>query len=136
MRSKLYAQWYLLQIRSLLPRTWKQKKMVLSRVEQCVRDYVTEYPNIKYRGIVRRFGTPRQIAVSCVEEMGTDEVLHAMDVKKTLVRIVLAALALMVCIFLVSRIIICVDAHKDINGYGVIGEVEIISETVYEEGAN
>ena len=107
-------------MREELPGNRRQKKQILSRVEASVRDFVTENPNVDYAAIEQRFGTPPQIAASCIEEMDAQELTLQLRIRKTIVRIV-AVTAL-------------IRHVKAMNGYLIVGEAEIISSTEYTEG--
>ena len=125
---------YLWKVRRELPGSRKQKKQILARVESSVRDFVTENPDADYAAIAQRFGTPQQIAASCIEEMDAQELTLQLRIRKTIVRIV-AVTALVVVLLWAGVVVTALIRHvKAMNGYLIVGEAEIISSTEYTEG--
>lgn len=125
---------YLWKVRRELPGSGKQKEQILSRVESSVRDFVTENPNADYAAIEQRFGTPQQIAASCIEEMDAQELTLQLRIRKTIVRIV-AATALVLVLLWAGVVVTTLIRHvKAMNGYLIVGEAEVIDRTEYTEG--
>lgn len=125
---------YLWEVREELPGSGKQKEQILSRVESSVRDFVTENPNADYAAIEQRFGTPQQIAASCIEEMDAQELTLQLRIRKTIVRIV-AATALVLVLLWAGVVVTALIRHvKAMNGYLIVGEAEVIDRTEYTEG--
>lgn len=125
---------YLWEVREELPGNRRQKKQILSRVEASVRDFVTENPNVDYAAIEQRFGTPQQIAASCIEEMDAQELTLQLRIRKTIVRIV-AATALVLALLWAGVVVTALIRHvKAMNGYLIVGEAEVIDRTEYTEG--
>ncbi len=125
---------YLWKVRGELPGNSRQKKQILSRVESSVRDFVTENPHADYAAITQRFGTPQQIAASCIEEMDAQELTLQLRIRKTIVRIV-AATALVLVLLWAGVVVTALIRHvKAMNGYLIVGEAEVIDRTEYTEG--
>ena len=125
---------YLWKVRGELPGNRRQKKQILSRGESSVRDFVTENPNADYAAIEQRFGTPQQIAASCIEEMDAQELTLQLRIRKTIVRIV-AATALVLVLLWAGVVVTALIRHvKAMNGYLIVGEAEVIDRTEYTEG--
>lgn len=124
---------YLWKVRGELPGNRRQKKQILSRVESSVRDFATENPHADYAAITQRFGTPQQIAASCIEEMDAQELTLQLRIRKTIVRIV-AATALVLVLLWAGVVVTALIRHiKDMDGYLIVGEAEVISRTDYPE---
>lgn len=124
---------YLWEVREELPGNRRQKKQILSRVESSVRDFATENPHADYAAITQRFGTPQQIAASCIEEMDAQELTLQLRIRKTIVRIV-AATALVLVLLWAGVVVTALIRHiKDMDGYLIVGEAEVISRTDYPE---
>ena len=125
---------YLWKVRGELPGNRRQKKQILSRVESSVQDFVTENPHADYAAITQRFGTPQQIAASCIEEMDAQELTLQLRIRKTIVRIV-AATALVLVLLWAGVVVTALIRHvKAMNGYLIVGEAEVIDRTEYTEG--
>lgn len=125
---------YLWKVRGELPGNRRQKKQILSRVESSVQDFVIENPHADYAAITQRFGTPQQIAASCIEEMDAQELTLQLRIRKTIVRIV-AATALVLVLLWAGVVVTALIRHvKAMNGYLIVGEAEVIDRTEYTEG--
>lgn len=125
---------YLWEVREELPGNRRQKKQILSRVESSVRDFVTENPNADYAAIEQRFGTPQQIAASCIEEMDAQELTLQLRIRKTIVRIVAATALVLVLLWAGVVVTALIRNVKAMNGYLIVGEAEVIDRTEYTEG--
>lgn len=125
---------YLWEVREELPGNRRQKKQILSRVESSVQDFVIENPHVEdYATITQRFGTPQQIAASYIEEMSTPELTQQLRIRKTIVRIV-AVTALALVLLWAGVVLTALIRHiKDMDGYLIVGEAEVISRTDYPE---
>lgn len=103
-------------------------------MESSVRDFVTENPHADYAAITQRFGTPQQIAASCIEEMDAQKLTLQLRIRKTIVRIV-AATALVLVLLWAGVVVTALIRHvKAMNGYLIVGEAEVIDRTEYTEG--
>lgn len=120
---------YLRETRGWLPCSGKLKREILKRIESTVREYVMDTPNVSYEGLTERFGVPQQIAATYVEEMGTDELLRDLRIRRRIVRAVTAAALAVVILWAGFIGAAYVDHRKDVNGYLVIGEIIEIEET-------
>lgn len=69
-------------------------------MEISVRAYASDVAYVDYNAIVARFGTPQQIAESCVMEMETSELLHGIELQKNLLRIVFLSAAIMIALWI------------------------------------
>ena len=135
MLNAISVRWYLWRIRRELPGSRKQKKEILSRVEQSVRDYVSENPGTDYKKITARFGTPQQIAESCIAEMETSEIREELKFGWRVRNMILAGVTLAVLIWFGFVALAYYDMFKYQNGYAVV-EIEEIEQIEYTEGGN
>lgn len=135
MALNVHLMRYLWEVRGELPGSRKQRKQILSRVESSVRDFVTEHPGADYAAIAQRFGTPQQIAMSYIEEMGAPELRRELRIKKRIVCIAGATALAVVLLWAGFVLAVFIDSHKSINGYGRYGEVTVI-ESIENEGVD
>lgn len=104
----------------------------MERMEESVWDYVNEHPNADYSAIVIRFGTPQQIAASCVAEMDEPELTKQLRARREIVGIV-GVTALTVVLLWAGVVLTALAKHSgDVNGYFVERIVEV--ERVTSEG--
>ena len=73
---------YYRSIKSWLPGSAKQNKLILTKIQEDIAAYAEENPDTGADEIKQRFGTPQQIAAACVDEMGMGELLHQLRVRK------------------------------------------------------
>ena len=103
-------------------------------MESSVRDFVTENPHADYAAIEQRFGSPQQIAASCIEEMDAQELTLQLRIRKTIVHIV-AVTALVLVLLWAGVVVTALIRHvKAMNGYLIVGEAEVIDIAEYTEG--
>lgn len=125
MWKELHIRRYLWEVSRELPGSRKQKKKILSRVENSVREFASEQPGVDYADIVKWFGPPEKIAESYVTEMDAAEVLQGIRYRKDILFVLLVAVA----VILTARIAFVAKAYndyeKDINGYAVVEVIEI-----------
>lgn len=117
---------YLWEISGWLPCSGKLKRGILDRIENTVLEYLIENPEASYEDLTERFGVPQQIAATYVEEMGTNELLRDLRIRRRIVRAVTAAALSVVILWAGLVIASYVDHRRDVNGYLVVGEVTVI----------
>ena len=117
---------YLWEIRGWLPCSGKLKRGILDRIENTVLEYLIENPEASYEDLTERFGVPQQIAATYVEEMGTNELLRDLRIRRRIVRAVTAAALSVVILWAGLVIASYVDHRRDVNGYLGVGEVTVI----------
>lgn len=124
MMGKLHLLRYLLAVYRELPGSWKQKIKILRGLKHCILDYVSDSGDITYDKLLKRFGKPKQVAFTYVNEMETDELIQEIKVSKKIVNIVLATAVIMVLIWTVKTAISYIDHVKDANGYAIVEIIE------------
>ena len=80
-RNRQLKQYYR-AIRDWLPGSAKQNKLIFEKICDRIDAYAEENPEAGVDEIKQRFGTPRQIAAACVDEMGTEELLDHLRTRK------------------------------------------------------
>lgn len=102
-------------------------------MEDSVRAYATENPRLTYAAIVARFGEPRAVAESCVEEMETAELVKNLRVRRKVVSIVAAA-ALAIVILWLGVVSIAWAEHRDHDGGYFEEKIINVTNIPNEEG--
>ena len=80
---------FLRRVRRLLPCTRKVRRKIMIDVEGGLREYVARSPNADMETITARFGSPEEIAAASVENFGTAEILLALRLRRSIMRILL-----------------------------------------------
>lgn len=108
---------YIKEIRKGIPCGGMQKKRVVERVKVSIREYVTKTPNPSYNDLLLRFGSPEEIAVSCVEEQEANELIHNLQIRRKIVMII-ASLAFVI-ILVWGIVVACAycENRSDNDGY-------------------
>ena len=108
---------YLRRVRGWLPCTRRMKNDIMARIEESLLSWSQDNPNCTYPDIEARFGKPEKIAAVYVENVGAEELLHNLHVKKKIVTAVTAVAVIIALIWAVSVAIVTVDAMLDTH-YG------------------
>lgn len=113
---------YLQEIRGWLPCSRKLKNAILERIRNTVREYLTDNPESSYEELMERFGSPQQIAATYVEDMGTDELLRDLRIRRRIIGAVAATAIAVVALWVGFITAAYVDHVNDVNGYLAVGE--------------
>lgn len=92
-RGKKLKKYYR-RISQLLPCSRKQKKAILSRIQETVNNTVSEDPEISFEQLRVQFGAPETVAASYVENAGTAEILKSLHIRRRILRVVIATAVL------------------------------------------
>lgn len=111
------VQRYLREIKADIPCTGKRKRDILNRINEIIGGYLEENTNPSYDELTARFGTPRQIVTSCLEEMDAGELIQKLKIKRKIVGIVAAAAVAVVVLWAAVVSIIYIGHKKDGDGY-------------------
>lgn len=90
-----------------------------------IRDYVSEGATVRYEGLVNRFGDPKQIAATYVDEMEVGELLETLKSNRKILFTVGAAIAAAVILWTGWIVVSYMDHVKDVNGYAVVEIIEV-----------
>lgn len=116
---------YYRQIKSWIPCAYTQKKDMLNRIRHTVEVYVEDHPDVLFSEVQAHFGTPQQIAATYVEEMGTQELLYGLRVKKRIVRVLMFCAVIAIAIWLSTAIVATIDTINAQNGYLEVGGIVV-----------
>ena len=97
-------------------------------------DYVSDESRASYKQLVERFGEPKQIALTYVNEMETGELVEEIRISKKAVGIITVTAAVMVLLWTVRLVISYTDHEKDVNGYAVVEIIEVERKLIDEGG--
>lgn len=84
---------YLRKVRSYLPCSRRERKQIMAQITYSVKAFIAQEPEAGYEQLCARFGAPEVIAASCVENMGTAELLRSLRIRRRIVAIVAAVMA-------------------------------------------
>ena len=107
---------YLRKVRRALPIPGKTKRALVQQIRESIYEQTGEAAALDEAALVEKFGTPRQIVESYVENMSVSEFMDDMCVRRKVIRIVLAA----VLVVFVIRTLVVGGAwlNHRINGSG------------------
>ena len=123
---------YLREIQESLPCTGKAKRGITRKINGMIDNAILEEPDLTYEMLVKRFGTPQQIAASCVDEMETPELLKKLRIKKKIIAVVCATAAIILAIWVGVVTTATLDHYSEMNGY--FEEYIIITEDNPDNG--
>ena len=104
---------YCRAVKSWLPCDAKQKRRILEKIRLDVAGYLEESPDADIAAIQARFGTPQTIASAYVDDMDTAQLLHGLRVRKRIVTIVAAAMAVILLTWALAVSWAVFDAKKN-----------------------
>ncbi len=87
-RWKFAMRRYLWQVESWLPCSFKMKRSILGKIRGQIQAFCQENPNADLAALVARFGEPRQIAGTYVDELDRDRLLKDLRIRRRIVGIV------------------------------------------------
>lgn len=110
---------YCREIRKWLPCSQKLKKRIISEISDNVAHYLSDAPTATYSDIEQRFGTPKQIAVTYINEMDTADLLENLRIKRKVSTAIIGTCLLLVAIWALAVSIALIDAVLTTHGYYV-----------------
>ena len=110
---------YCREIRKWLPCSWNLKKRIISEISDNVAHYLSDAPTATYSDIEQRFGTPKQIATTYINEMDTSDLLENLRVKRKITTAIIGTCIALIAIWGIAVTIALLDAIITTHGYGV-----------------
>lgn len=111
---------YYRSIRRNLPFFVKLRRQIMERIDQDIAAYLEENPRADMETVQQHFGTPRQIADACIEEMTGAEILQKIKIKRAVIATVCIAAAIALVMWGVTLGAAWMDNHDSENGYAEI----------------
>ena len=116
---------YYCEIRSYLPCSRKHKDRILNEIRTNILQYLEENPEVDFAGIQAHFGTPKTIAAAYVDDMDTEELLHALRVRKKIITTVVAAITTALLIWAAAVSIVYIQHVFPSEGHLIIETEEL-----------
>lgn len=114
---------YQRQVRSYLPCSGKQKRRILTDIQERIGTFVDEHPDCTFAEIEAHFGTPQTIAAACLENMELTELLRTIRLRRRMVTIVVSAVMIAIALW-AGCVTAAYNEHvADTNGYYTV-EIE------------
>ena len=133
-KRKRAALRYLRNVKDWLPCSGKLKREIMARIKNVLDDYLAEHPDAGFSELSHRFGLPKQIAASYVEDMDTEELLRNLRIRRRIVGIVTCTALIVVTLWAGMVTYVIIHNERLAHGYGVLGEIEVIETVEYTEG--
>ena len=106
----------------------------MARIKNVLEDYLAEHPDADFSELSHRFGLPKQIAASYVEDMDTEELLRNLRIRRRIVGIVTCTALIVVTLWAGTVTYAIIRNERLAHGYGVLGEIEVIETVACTEG--
>ena len=117
MMHNAQARRYLREIQECLPCAGKVKRGITRKINGMIDDAMLDESDLTYEMLVKRFGTPQQIAASYVDEMDTPELLRKLRIKKKIFAVVCATAAIILAIWIGVVVTATRSHYSQMNGY-------------------
>ena len=88
---------YLYQVRNSLPCSGKAKREIMKQVRQNVLTYVNENPDTDWDTLTQRIGAPRDIAMACLDEKETQQLLTSLRSRRKWILAACAMAVILLC---------------------------------------
>lgn len=99
-----------------------------------IRDYVSEGADVSYELLKARFGEPKQIAFTYVNELETDALVKELSNNKRIYTVAVVTASILVMLW-VAYLGYCYSSYeKNINGYMTVEIIEYERVELDEEG--
>ena len=128
------ARRFLRNVKDWLPCSGKLKREIMARIKNVLDDYLAEHSDAAFSELSHRFGLPKQIAASYVEDMDTEELLCNLRIRRRIVVIVTCTALIVVTLWAGTVTYAIIHNERLAHGYGVLGEIEVIETVEYTEG--
>ena len=119
---------YYQTICSYLPCSGKLKKQILTEIRTNISKYLEEFPEAEFSQIEVRFGTPKSIAAAYVDDMDTQELLHALRIRRKITAILIAAVLVILAMWGAVVSAAYIDARQEEHGYSESYIVDLSTE--------
>lgn len=127
------ARRYLRNVKDWLPCSGKLKREIMARIKNVLDDYLAEHPDADFAELSHRFGLPKQIAASYVEDMDTEELLRNLRIRRRIVGIVTGTALIVIALWIGTVTYAIIHNESFSYGYVVVGEAKVIDSAEYEE---
>lgn len=123
---------YLKEVRRLLPIEGKQRKLLMAPLVESINSYSAEHTLPRYAELLDRFGTPEEVASSCVENEDAEALVHSLQKYRHVRAIVIAAV---ICIVLIVSSVSAYVAYKIklYSGGNIVETIVIDNRPLTEE---
>lgn len=111
---------YYRQIKGWLPCGGRLKKNMMSCITATVEDYIASHPDADFAALQAHFGSPQQIATAFVDEMDTQELLHALRIRRRILFSVVYGVGAAVAIWAIVMLILLLVGLVSELGYVVV----------------
>lgn len=108
---------YYRQIREHLPCSRKCKNETIQRIDCAIHFFLEQNPDSDISTIKKHFGTPQQIAISCIDEMDTGMLLNGMHVRKRITNGIMAGILVFLLLWAGAVTWAIIKEQNSSNGY-------------------
>lgn len=116
MNNEAALRRYCAQVRKNLPCNRKQKKRILDEIRGSAMQWLEQNPDAPFSEFEKAFGSPASIAAAHLEQMEASEVLQKLSVRQKILRIVLAAVAVIVLLWAAVLTWAAIDQYHHARG--------------------
>lgn len=102
---------YIRRVLSLVPCSGKEKRWLRERISEAVAPCDDE----SYDGICQKLGEPEALAASCVEELGTAELLRKLNLRTRITGVVLAAALIALICWGTALTVLFIKANRQLE---------------------
>ena len=93
-----------------------------------IQDYLSEESKVSYYQLLNRFGDPKRVCETYLTETEMNEIIVHLKTGRRIERIVLAATAVALTLWVGCTVMSYMNVHRGANGYAIVEVIEIEQE--------
>ena len=132
MNNNAYQR-YKKEVRSLLPCGRSQKARIMEPFSESLDAYQAEHQEASYGELTTHFGTPDEIAATCVENTGTAELLRTLQIRRRIIAIVAGAITATFLLWATILVVNSILLYPEERGFFIVTTEELPEETIVED---
>lgn len=113
------AKQYLREIKRTLPCPGRMKRRIYQEICATTDAYIDGHPGATYENLVSRFGAPQEIALTYVNESDSEELIHNLQIRRKIVRIVAISAVAVTILWVGMMAMAFLDAKNQSHGRSV-----------------
>ena len=111
---------YYRQIQKWLPCGGPLKRKLMANITATIEEYRSANPDATFADLQEHFGVPQQIAIAFVDEMETEKLLNALNLRRKIATIACFIAIGIILVLTCFVLAIYLEVLSNMNGYGVV----------------
>lgn len=131
--NKHVYQHYVKKVRSLLPCGPRKKAQIMAQFTSSLSVYQSEHPEADYSQLIAHFGTPEEIAATCVENTVAADLLRMLRIRRRIIAVVAGSITAMLLLWTAILVVNSILLYPEERGYFIVTTEQLPEGTVVED---